>query len=125
MIQIEWKDKNGRTLCEGDKYKIFQFGLCGWQEEGDFGGGFYTDSYANYKEYVFKMEIEEYCMLCLPWRPEVTEREVYEIFEFTGREPKEELEECVWAQIREGLGVDENESIESMLKLMIGFIIID
>lgn len=124
MIQIDWKDNNNRTLCVGNIVKEFRFGQCGWQDEGDFGGGFYTDSFAEYKEFEFKLELDECNFIQMPGMPEVEEKEVCEAFGFTGNEPKEELEECVWAQIREGLNVDENKPITEMLKLMSGFIIV-
>jgi len=124
MIQIDWKDNNNRTLCVGNIVKEFRFGQCGWQEEGDFGWGFYTDSYAEWKEFEFGLEMDECNMIMLPGMPEYDKKGVCEAFGFTGNESDEELEECVWAQIREGLGVDDNEPIESILKLMSGFIIV-
>lgn len=124
MIQIDWKDNNNRTLCVGNIVKEFRFGKCGWQEEGDNGWGFYTDSYVEWKEFEFGLEIDEYNMLILPGMPEYEKYEVCEAFGFTGNESDEELEECVWSRIREGLGVNENEPIENMLKMMSGFIIV-
>ena len=124
MIQIDWKDNNNRTLCVGNTVKEFRFGQCGWQEEGDFGWGFYTDSYAKWEEFEFKLDFEDCNMLMMPGMQHFNAKEVCEAFGFTGNESGEELEECVWAKIREGLGVDENETIDKILKLMSGFIIV-
>ncbi len=134
MIKIEWKDKNGKELSNGDTIRIFAI-VPEMQEE--FGeniprpGGYYQHQIGTECKWVEKvfdpqkqLDTCEYSFLDLPSGGGYDRDELCTLFDLPQSVDDEEFEECVLYCIRHEANIPDDTPLEGVLPVINGFEIV-
>lgn len=121
MIQVEYKDKKGKALSNGDYIRFYTI-TPEFQEVGCIPSEMVQeqiDTIIKVHEIEYQPCIDEYTILNLPIAHDYTKDELLELFDLSASIPDEEFKECILDPICEVIGKD--LSLDECLEEISGF----